>query len=497
MKTRPAIHNGTGITSALFLAIAAALPHASAQNFTITKQNQPLLPKGSLTQSGPITAAASKLCLDVQRASADDGLNVQLGSCQNGTASWDLIDLGGGEYAILNRLTRRVIDVAGGGFGDGTNVQQFTWNNSNAQRWRVETLPNGNFQIVNQSSGKCLDVSGNASNVGANIAQWRCHGGGNQQWQFARAAANAPRGGIFRSNAAPNPIAVPPAGVVSVGGEAPQAGLTVNTTPAASGAPAATLTGRLIYAGMIVNRANNKCLDAERSQGNDVAPVRQWTCNASGAQLWDFYDLGRGEVAIALRGTGKVLDVYGATANDGANIVPHPWNGGANQRWRLEAAGQGFFKMVSVNSSKCADADLSGGERDGSSMLQWECHGKNNQQWRIEVSGIGNGWNNYTPPAAVTTTNPGDQRISDAPPQSVIGNWEGYNPTYQSPIRLSIFSDGNALAVIDNNLRVNGYFRNGLLYLGTERYQVQSLRRGIRTVQVGNSSNSVTYTRVR
>ena len=96
-------------------------------------------PVGRIVGGGPVTNVGSNLCLDVVRASAEDGLNVQLGQCRNGTAAWDLIDLGGGEYALLNRTTKRVLDVAGGAFNDGANVQQYAWNNSGAQRWRLES----------------------------------------------------------------------------------------------------------------------------------------------------------------------------------------------------------------------------------------------------------------------------------------------------------------------------------------------------------------------
>ncbi len=198
------------------LALAAAAVLAPTWSFAQNTQ----LPAGRAAHSGNITNTASGLCVDVARQSGDDGINVQLGQCNNRTSTWDFIDLGGGEYAVLNRQTRLVLDVAGGGYSDGTNVQQYTWNNSAAQRWRVESVANGSaFTIINQRSGKCLDINDRGTTPGTNIHQWQCHGMENQQWRLNRAGSS---GAFFDS---PSPAILPGAGTgtaTSVIGERPR-----------------------------------------------------------------------------------------------------------------------------------------------------------------------------------------------------------------------------------------------------------------------------------
>ncbi|MEI6737671.1 MAG: RICIN domain-containing protein [Pseudomonadota bacterium] len=441
-------------------------------------------PVGRIVGGGPVTNVGSNLCLDVVRASAEDGLNVQLGQCRNGTAAWDLIDLGGGEYALLNRATKRVLDVAGGAFNDGANVQQYAWNNSGAQRWRLESTANSAFKIVNQRSGKCLDVSERGTTPGANIHQWQCHGRENQQWRLSRSSVPTNPNAISIIGERPTGPTRPPQGDKPYNmGERP---ITVVD---------GRLSGRALYSGMIVSRATAKCIDVEGARRDDGVNIRQWTCNGTNAQLWDFLDLGRGEVVIVARASHKVMDVVGANVQNGANIAQYPWNTGNHQRWRLEPAGRGFFKIVSVASGKCVDVDeTDGGKNDGANVQQWECHGHENQQWRIEISGAGAGWTNYTSQHNYTQPN---SHYSDLPPAYMVGTWEGFNPVYQSTIRLSIYADGAALAVIDGNQHVNGYIRADRLYLGTERYDIQQERRGFRTAQIGQPNNVVSYTRVR
>lgn len=451
-------------------------------------------PPGNLVAAGAISNANSNLCLDVARAAADDGLNVQLGACGSPTAHWDLADLGGGEYALVNRLTRRVLDVAGGAFHDGANVQQYSWNNSGAQRWRLESLPHvasGVVQIVNQRSGKCLDVSDRGNTAGANIHQWQCHGMENQQWRLSRAATQAIRSGI---TPATTPIAVlgerPHAAPPPLHGVKPYSG-------GGQAMPTATprVDGRLLHSGMIISRASGKCMDVEGAKKDDGVNIRQWACNGTDAQLWDFFDLGRGELAVVARASGKVMDLVGASRQNGANIAQYTWHSGDNQRWRMETAGRGFFKLVSVASGKCVDVDeTDGGKHDGANIHQWQCHGNENQQWRVEISGVGAGWNQSPPPSGSTLPN---ARFSDAPPAALVGSWEGVNPIHQSRIRLTIYADGTAQAIVHDDLRVNGYYRNQQLYLGAERYDIQPERHGMRTSQVGQPNNVVHYSRVR
>ena len=455
-------------------------------------------PAGNITHNGAITSPIGNLCLDAARAAQDDGINVQTGSCQNGTASWEVIDLGRGEYALMNRLTRRALDLSGGANNDGANVQQFTWNGSTAQRWRLSQQANRSYQIINVGSGKCLDA--NRINAGAaagsNVAQWTCHGGDNQQWFLGNVPANIP------------------SPVISVGGAAPVVGNTVGNAGGGWTKPAVDnvndqnnfnssirvvnnkLQGRVLYSGLIVSRASAKCVDLENLGNNDNTSIRQRTCLGGNGQLWDFLDADNGEMVIMARAaTNKVMDVSGASSRDGADVAQYTWSGGANQRWRLEQTERGFFKLVSVGSNKCLDLSQDGGgKQDGANIVQWSCHGRDNQQWRIEVRGAGQGWNNYRPQSNVFVPN---ANYSDLPPSNIVGRWEGFNPAYQSVVRLTINTDGTAIAELDNNLRVNGYFRQGRLYLGAERYDIQRERRGFRTVQIGQTSNVVSYTRAR
>ncbi|MGH3729582.1 MAG: lectin [Micromonosporaceae bacterium] len=124
--------------------------------------------------TGPITGLAGK-CVDVEAANPADGTEVQLYHC-NGTNAqkWTV----GSDGTI--RALGKCLDVAGGATADGTRVQLWTCNGTGAQRW---TYTAGR-DLVNPQANKCLDVAGWNTADGTPLLIWSCHGGANQKWNI-------------------------------------------------------------------------------------------------------------------------------------------------------------------------------------------------------------------------------------------------------------------------------------------------------------------------
>ncbi len=127
-------------------------------------------PPGGAT--GPITGLAGK-CVDVAGANTANGTAVQLFDC-NGTNAqqWTV----GSDGTI--RALGKCMDVTSGGTANGTTVQLFDCNGTGAQQWTVTAA----HDIVNPQSNKCLDVTGNNSANGTRLQIWDCSGGANQKW---------------------------------------------------------------------------------------------------------------------------------------------------------------------------------------------------------------------------------------------------------------------------------------------------------------------------
>jgi len=93
---------------------------------------------------------------------------------------WQLVDVGGGYYRIVNRTNGMVID-SWGSATNGANARQAPWNGGNNQQWRLNDVGNGRVQIINRGTNTALDGMGNAT-VGSTVGMWAPNNNTNNQW---------------------------------------------------------------------------------------------------------------------------------------------------------------------------------------------------------------------------------------------------------------------------------------------------------------------------
>ncbi|HET6949125.1 MAG TPA: RICIN domain-containing protein [Acidimicrobiales bacterium] len=86
---------------------------------------------------------------------------------------------------------------------------------------------------------------------------------------------------------------------------------------------------------------------------------------------------------LRARHSGKVLDVEGAATTSGARVQQWDANGGAHQRWRLEALGDESVRAVATHSGKVLDVRAVS-TADGAVIQQWDWTGGDNQRWRLD-----------------------------------------------------------------------------------------------------------------
>jgi Ricin-type beta-trefoil lectin domain len=119
-------------------------------------------------------------CLDLENGLPDDGLPLQVWQCNPNTNNqrWDVTTPppSVGKTGQILGLAFKCVDVAGGSNNNGTTVQLFTCNGTNAQQWN---FPGDN---TIHALGKCLDVSGGGTANGTRVQLWDCNGTGAQQW---------------------------------------------------------------------------------------------------------------------------------------------------------------------------------------------------------------------------------------------------------------------------------------------------------------------------
>ncbi|MEW1569638.1 glycoside hydrolase family 19 protein [Streptomyces sp. NPDC093509] len=130
---------------------------------------------------GQITGLAGK-CIDVSEANSTNGTSVQLYSC-NGTNAQVWSNPGDGTLRALGKC----LDVVDHSTADGASVQLWDCKGGANQQWVVSAARD----IVNPTSSKCLDVRDNDSTDGTRLQIWTCSGSSNQKWNAPTAGDGA------------------------------------------------------------------------------------------------------------------------------------------------------------------------------------------------------------------------------------------------------------------------------------------------------------------
>ena len=135
----------------------------------------------SLIANGVYTIASAKdgKVLDVAGGSWQNGANIQVYAKNNSGAQAFLIESAGGNwYRITNAMTGKAVDVAGARNANGANVQQYDSNGTGAQLWQAQLSSVGQVMFVNKATGKALHVNG------SNVDIWAKDGTSAQGWNL-------------------------------------------------------------------------------------------------------------------------------------------------------------------------------------------------------------------------------------------------------------------------------------------------------------------------
>jgi hypothetical protein len=151
----------------------------------------------------------------------------------------------------------------------------------------------------------------------------------------------------------------------------------------ATPAPAPTPTPVAI-AGALAAGHSGKCLDVFGASAADGALIDQWSCTGGSNQQWTTRDLGQSRVALVSKASGKCLDIPAYSTADGVQLQQYTCNGGLNQAWVVATATDGSRKFTSVSSGKCL-AVAASGTADGAKVVQASCVASAaSQRWTVK-----------------------------------------------------------------------------------------------------------------
>jgi hypothetical protein len=119
--------------------------------------------------AGAITGLANK-CIDVRWNATDDGTPVQLYSCNGTDAQRWTID------GDTLRANGKCLTTAGEPWSNATPLTIASCDGSDRQRFTMSGT------AIRNPWGKCVDVPSGNSDDATQLIIWDCHGGANQQW---------------------------------------------------------------------------------------------------------------------------------------------------------------------------------------------------------------------------------------------------------------------------------------------------------------------------
>jgi len=133
----------------------------------------------------------------------------------------------------------------------------------------------------------------------------------------------------------------------------------------------------------LIDRGSGRCLDVAGASTASGAAAVQWEFTHANSQQWRFVPLraGSGYYRIEARHSGQCLTADRAGEN--MPLVQRPFQGSEQQQWRLVPAGPlGSFQLENKAEARCA-ALASADKFNGTPVLAQKTNGRASQQWRL------------------------------------------------------------------------------------------------------------------
>ena len=280
-----------------------------------------------------LTHKGTNQCLDVAANSNQPGANVQQYTDNNNDAQrWVITLESDGFYKLKHKGTNQCLDVVNNSNQSDADVQQYTDLGNDAQRWKLEAMSDGYFKLTHKGTNQCLDVVNNSNQPNTDVRQHTDNTSDAQRWKLDLIEVPIVTGGLYR----------------------------------------------------LMHKGTNQCLDVAGNSSQAGANVQQYTDNTNDAQRWYITLESDGYYKLRHKGTPMVLDVAGNSSTAGANVQQYNDLNNDAQRWKLDLIGS-YFKLTHKGTTQCLDVS-DNSSQPGANVGQWN-DGPNNdaQRWKLDL----------------------------------------------------------------------------------------------------------------
>lgn len=344
-----------------------------------------------------LQSALGNWVLDLSGGSTANGAAIRLYT-PNGTAA-QLFVVSSSEVSVpvdapstikSAKNTGLVFDVPGASTANSTQIQLYTSNGSNAQRYRFTSAGNATYRITNVNSGKALDVHGGSTVNGAVLQQYDSNGTSAQQWtvrnygsgKVALVSVNANKAVDIPGGNATQQVKLQM--YTPNGTDAQQWTISKAPTPrermnAAAGSHRKDLPdGTYTFGSKLKTSMKLDVYGASRDNG---ANVRLWNGNGTNAQKWKVSHDSNSYVTLTSVNSGKVLDVNGGSSANGANVQQYSSNNTYAQKWIAIKNVDGSYTFQSALAENKVLDVYGGSSANGANVQLYDSNGSNAQKW--------------------------------------------------------------------------------------------------------------------
>lgn len=268
--------------------------------------------------------------IDIQGGYYNNGANVQLWEKDNVQQQKFEITYNddGKYYEIKSVNSGKSLDIVSNQKVNGTNVQQYDSNGSEAQRWVIQKADNNSYYIVAVNSGLYLDLAESKTDNGTNIQIYEGNGSNAQKFKFERVT-------MIDNNSFKISIKKVANRYFDIAGGTQEENGNLQIW---SGDDVNQQIFKIEYIDKnyckIISRQSNKVLTVKNNN------VVQATYNNLTSQQWSIEIAGNGYYKIKSRATGKYMEVYKNGVANATNVQVNTGSNTTAQMFKFNVIGQ-------------------------------------------------------------------------------------------------------------------------------------------------------------
>lgn len=332
----------------------------------------------------------SSKVIDLSSANTSNGSNIQLYQDNDTNAQkWIFTKQNDGYYQIASSINQnKVFDITYGAITNYSNIQLYDVNNSNAQKWNLVPIGNEIYTLKTTDNNYCLDLKGAGTSNGTNVQLYQCNNTNAQKFKLIKITPpeKTIEDGTYTISTILNPNKV----IDVYGGN--QANYTNVQLYEKNNTNAQKWIIKYLENGYysISSKLNKqKCLDIYGASFVSGTNVQLYDCNNTDAQTWIIKDLQNGYYQIMAKKYRLSLDLKGAGSTNGTNVQIYYENGTNAQIFQFtkidEQTLESGIYTIKSNSNRNKVIDVTSGIGLSNTNVQtYDTNNTNAQKWYFE-----------------------------------------------------------------------------------------------------------------